>query len=173
MTRAHLQAEDRLRILDPRHLQFRKDHDGKLLATVAGQYADVRVELRCAFPLTAPDLMIGVFRASDSNEEIGIVEDLRKLDEESCDIARKELNARHSIPEIVRIRSIRERHGRLHFDAETDHGPRRFVIAGAHDSVEDRPGDIQILTDTNGNRVIIPGREKLDRRSRLLVERFL
>ena len=159
--------------LDPRRVRFCADDSGKLKMTTAGQSPHRRVELRRAFPHSAPDLHVSVFDPAGSGHLVGIIKDLTELDAESYRLASEALNERQSIAAVVSIRRLTARHGLLYFDAETSMGPRRFAVGGAHDCVDDLPDNVRIVTDLVGNRYLIPDRERLDRKSRLLVERFL
>lgn len=157
--------------LDPKRLRLFRDSTGQLRMTIEGDRSYLDVKVVSAFPRTDPDHHIGLLDGRDRN--IGMLNDLESLDEESRKLARQALQRQYFMPEIIRIHELREEFGVVYFVVETDYGRRDFVVKGLRDSLEDL-GDGQLLiADADGTRYHIVDWRTLDPRSCHLLEDFV
>ena len=124
----------------------------------------VRVQIARAFPLSQPDRYIGFRDAQD--RDIGMMVSPDGLDAESRRILDEEMERRYFLPVILKVRHVKDEYGSLHFDVDTDKGPRSFYLRQLRESVFRLPGtDRLLLTDTDGNRYDIPDVRKMDART--------
>ena len=119
---------DELKILDPKKVQISKDEFNRLKLNIEDdkEYPEIKVSM--GFPLTDPDRFISLTEARENEEdrEIGIIEDLGKLDSKSRKILKEELKRAYFMPRITKINRMKESHGIMKFDVETDKGARVF-----------------------------------------------
>jgi hypothetical protein len=132
-------------------------------------YLDIRVVR--AFPLTYPEGYYGFLNAKD--KVIGIIPDPSGLDPGSREIAERELTRRYFTPIITSFVRMREEHGVVYGDIETNLGPRQFVVKGIRDSILDLGDGKVLINDVEGNRYMVKNWRDLDNRSRRLLERVL
>ena len=159
--------DDELDLLEARDLRFtRNEYDD--LVVLRGDQRHGGVTLVRSFPRTAAHRMISLL--DGDGKELGIIADLRDLDEESRKVAEDELERRYFVPRILRVVDIVEHFHTPACEAETDRGPRRFEIRSG------RGGDLQVLgpriliRDADGNHYEIPDYRLLDRASQALVD---
>lgn len=129
------------------------------------EYTDVSVHEM--FPLTSPGSLIAL--CDRSGNEIGVLLDPSRLDEESHATLQQELQIAYFIPKIQRIKVIREEYGVTHWEVETDRGPRTFDLQSRYD-IRALGQDRFIVRDMDGNRYEIPDMNALDPESRSLLE---
>jgi len=154
--------------LDPKGLRISRDRDDRLTVVTRDGRTFSEVEVRATFPLTS----IGQFvRLQTRNgEEIGLIPDLRDLPEESRVVVMQELERRYFFPEIRRIDSITARYGVTTWDVETDRGRVRFEVS-TRDDIKRLPDGQIVIRDADGNRYRVRNWDRLDPRSRALLER--
>jgi hypothetical protein len=127
------------------------------------------VELRRAFPLSAPRAGVAVL-ARGSGSELAWVASLDDAAPAVATLIEAVLARREVVPLIERIESISE--GRpAAWSVLTDRGPRRFSVGQAEDVIRQPDGAVSI-SDTEGDRYRIPRPATLDARSRRLLERL-
>ncbi|MCD6351066.1 MAG: DUF1854 domain-containing protein [Armatimonadetes bacterium] len=120
------------------------------------------------FPLTEPERWISV--VAEDGREVGIIEDLGKLNRQDGDLAREELERRYLVPQITAILSCRDRFDLTEWTVETDRGRITFTTRNARESAKSPlPGRL-VLVDVEGNRFDIPDRDALDPLSRRLLD---
>lgn len=138
-------------------LTVRSPHLGKL------QGASVEP----CFPITEFGKYVLLMDAD--GEEIGILEDIAKLDRDSAEALEAELKEQHFIPTITRIYDIsREFHIPV-WDVETDRGRRRLELKRRRDVHRMQGGRIYVR-DADGNGYLIPDIRMLDPLSRSLID---
>lgn len=125
------------------------------------------VELRRAFPLSAPQGGLAVIAAGGS--ELAWLDDLEAAEPALATLVGRVLAEREFVPVVERIDSLAE--GRpSEWSVLTDRGPHRFTVAHADDIVRQPNGGLSV-TDTEGIRYrIVPA--TLDPRSRRLLDRL-
>ena len=163
--------EDELNILDPKKVRIYKDEFNRLKLEIEGdgEYPEVRATM--GFPLTNSDHFVSFIEVKDGkkDKEIGIIEDVRKLDSKSRKVLRSELKRAYFMPRITKINRLKETHGTMKFDVETDKGQREFETRYKED-IRKLPGGRVIIKDADGNRYEIKDYMKLDKRSVNLID---
>lgn len=141
-------------------------HDGGLDFVTAAGVCHADVDIRRAFPLSAPEA--GVAVVSATGHELAWVESLGAAPEGLRQFLDKELDRREFVPLIERIESISEARP-AEWSVVTDRGAHRFSVAHP-DDVARRP-EGTFVTDTAGIRYRLAPQDSLDLPSRRLLER--
>jgi len=163
--------EDELNILNPKKVRLYKDGFNKLNLEIEGDRVYPAVEAAMSFPLTEPEQFVSFCETGDGNgdKEIGIVEDIKKLDSTSRKVLKEELKRTYFMPRITKINQMKEFHGIMKFDVETDKGTREFETRHKED-IRKLSGGCIIIKDADGNRYEIKNYRKLDQRSINLID---
>ncbi|HGJ64828.1 TPA: DUF1854 domain-containing protein [bacterium] len=163
--------EDELKMLDPKKVHFQKDKYNRIKMTIDGEieYSEVRPVM--SSPLSSPETYVSFYEIKDDkkDKEIGIIDDINKLDSESKKLIKEELKKEYFMPQIIRINSMNESHGVMKFDVETDKGRRIFETRYKED-IRKLIGGRIIIRDADGNRYEISDFRKLDQRSMNLID---
>ncbi len=167
--------------LRPEQVRFER-HGDTLSLTLTGAAGGEpqhypRVVLRCCFPVSDEVSYLSVRQTKqdeDEEREIGVIEDWTLLRPEDRAAVAAELGLHYFVPQITRVRSIREEFGFLYWSVRTDRGPKDFVMRNnvVHYAREVGPNR-WLLIDVNLARYEIPDLAKLDAHSQKLVKRFL
>ena len=174
--------EEELTILDPKKLSIYRDEFNKLRLKMEsngnggnGKNGDSKehpaVMAVMGFPLTNPDNFISIIGMKDGkkDKEIGIIEDTKKLDSKSRKVLKGELKRAYFMPQITKINRLKEDHGMMKFDVDTDKGQREFETRYKED-IRKLPAGRVIIKDADGNRYEIKDYRKLDQRSMNLID---
>lgn len=140
-------------ILDKTNARFEKTQGGFIALNYKGvQYE--RVKIIRLFPFTDPDRFISV---RDENEkEIGVIEDLANLSEDTTSLLKEQLELYYFTPVITKIIGIKDEHGYAYFHVLTDRGECRFTINMGANAVAKLTETRLLITDLDGNRFEIP-----------------
>jgi hypothetical protein len=158
--------EQELNLLDPRCLRFARDkYEDLVLERDGDRVAGIR--LVRGFPHSAIWRMISV--RDRAGDELGIIADLRQVDDCSRRLLEAELERLYFVPYIVRVIGIDERFHVPAWDVETDRGRRRFEIRSGQRDVQVL-GSRVLIRDAEGNRYEIPDHHLLDSRSQALID---
>jgi len=153
---------------DP-EFQLSFDDCGRLVLAIEGRrHGGVR-PVR-AFPFSDPHRWISLCDA-EGNELllIGHLDDLPRAVRE---ILVEALEKREFLPVIRRILSIVPATEPCRWQILTDRGPTSFLL-DSDDDIHQPTSDRVLIVDTNHMRYLIPSIQRLDHRSRRLLERFL
>lgn len=163
--------EDELKLLDPKKVKVYKDEFNKIKLIIEGDREYPEVVPVMSFPLSDQEHYVSFFEVKDGKKEneIGMIEDIGKLDPESKKIIRAELKKGYFMPQIIRINNMVENHGIMKFDVETDKGRRVFETRYKED-IRRMPNNRVIIKDADGNRYEIKDYTKLDARSMKLID---
>jgi len=154
-------------ILDPRKIRIFRDESGRLkLIFDDNKEVLVRRVVR-AFPLTMPWRYIILI--DENGGEVGLLRDLKCLDEKSMKVLKEELERVYFIPKIKKIHRIKEEFGILIWETETDKGPRRFEVTSRRNIKKMGKRRI-ILRDADGNLYDIRDYADLDQKSIIMLE---
>lgn len=150
--------------------QLTRNNFGRLILTTSqGDRFEGVVPVR-AFPIQSPEDGIALVH-TDGHEAVWI-DRLDALAEPAQSLIREELASREFMPEILRIESVTSFSTPCTWHVLTDRGDTRFVLRGDEDIR--RVGlAIVLITDTHGIQFLIRDREKLNRESRKILDRFL
>ncbi|MEG0770336.1 MAG: DUF1854 domain-containing protein [Clostridia bacterium] len=160
-----------INLLDLKKLCF-KVEDTNFLSLVYDEKEYKQIIITRIFPETYKEKYISV-QDKDKNE-IGIIADVNKLDEKSCELIKNELSRRYFCYEITTIRQIKEKMGYLYFDVILKNGEKSFAVKEASKNVKrvNRAGKI-LICDIDGNRYEIGEYEKLTAREKKLIIPYL
>ena len=163
--------EDDLNILDPKKLRIYRDDFNKLRLEIKDDRECSEVAATMGFPLTNSGHFISLIEVKDGkrDKEIGIIEDIAKLDSKSKKVLREELKRGYFMPRITKINRLKESHGVMKFDVETDKGEREFETRYKED-IRRLPAGRVIIRDADGNRYEIKDYRKLDQHSAHLID---
>ena len=150
--------------------QLSRNNFGRLILTTSqGDRFEGVVPVR-AFPIQSPE--DGIALVHTDGHEVVWIDQLDALEEPAQSLIREELASREFMPEILRIESVTSFSTPCTWHVLTDRGDTRFVLRGDEDIR--RVGlAIVLITDTHGIQFLIRDREKLNRESRKILDRFL
>ena len=163
--------EDELKILDPKKIRIQKDAFNKIKLTILDDREYLEVKPVMGFPLTDSENYVSFYEMIDGKREneIGIIEDIDKLDSESKKLLKSELKREYFMPRITKINTMTEAHGVMKFDVETEKGRRVFETRYKEDIRRISGGRI-VIRDADGNRYEIRNQHELDNRSMNLID---
>lgn len=165
---------EELTILNPKAVSLYRDEFNRLRLNM-GENGDDKehpaIMVAMGFPLTNPDYFISIIgmKEGKKDKEIGIIEDARKLDSKSRKVLRGELKRAYFMPQITKINRMKEDHGMMKFDVETDKGQRKFETRYRED-IRKLTGSHVVIKDSDGNRYEIKDYLKLDQKSISLID---
>ncbi len=159
-----------IEFLNPEKCKFSFNQNGFLVLTV-DEGNKGRVKLIRSYPYTLTDEYICVHDIEDN--EIGIVRDLKELDKASQDAANKELENRYYCPTVTAVKSIKERMGHFYFETVIDGKDKSFTVRNLTRNLRFANESTLLIFDVDGNRYVIPDHEKIEPKSRRLLEPYL
>jgi len=156
-----------LRMLDPKKVRVRTDSYGRLQLEVGFEERYGPIKAIRSLPLTRPLDFISL--QDDEGNEIGIVEDLARLDSASRQAVQRELDLYYLKARVTAIKRVENRNGILAWDLETDLGSKTVYVRDRQ-NVRSIPGGRTMLTDIHEAKYEIPPVEELDEKSRHWLE---
>ena len=169
--RLELAREPHFEYLDAEKLRLFRDDSGRLRLTIEGDRSYTEVKVVRAFPFSDPDHFIGFRDIRD--KVIGLIDSLDSLEPETRRLAEEALCRHYFLPNIERVRSLREEYGIIYVAVDTDHGRREFVAKGLRDAIVNLGDGELLVADVDGNRYRIPDWRTLDAVSRRFLERVV
>ena len=130
-----------------------------------------RVYLHRMFPFEEPERYISVL--DGEKNELGVIEDLDQLDNQTQEILRAELKRKYYMPAILSIDRLKDRYGFTYWDVTTPEGKCNFTLQDTQRSIVKMGEDRLMIVDIDGNRYEIPHISKLDRASYKRIELYL
>jgi len=134
-----------------------------------------RVQLRRAMPDRSPSGYISV--ADHEGKEIGMIRSLKDLSKEQLGIVSDELSRRYYCPEILEIKSVRDKLGYVYLEMEVRAGSERYERSAAVNDVNKNirmlGSNRLIIFDVDGNRYIVNSIDRLDRKSLRRLEPYM
>ena len=132
-----------------------------------------RVKVVRLFPFTDADKYISIRENSAKAKEIGIIEDLGALDENTQEILREQLRLNYFTPVIEKIYNIKDEYGYAYFHVLTDKGECKFAINMASNAVTKLSDSRLIIMDLDENRFEIRDVNALTQKERRKLDLFL
>ncbi|MEM2940574.1 MAG: DUF1854 domain-containing protein [Thermoproteota archaeon] len=117
------------------------------------------------FPISHPYFLM--FTDIQGNE-IGILEDYQKIEGESKEVLEELLDKLYFIPKIRHVKKLETSGDEFVWQVETDRGIRDFRTRGRRNL--SRSEEKIVIIDTNDNVYIVEDLNKIDERSRILLE---
>ena len=156
--------------LEPDKCKFSFNQNGFLVLSIDGENKG-RVKLIRTYPYTLTDEYICVHDLED--KEIGIIRNLNDLDDASRENAQKELSNRYYCPTVSTVKKVRERMGNFYFETVIDNNPKNFTVRDITKNLRFASENTLLIFDMDGNRYIIPDFDKIEEKSRRLLEPYL
>ncbi len=167
-----MKKTDKLTIefLTPEECQLAFNENGFLVFNHKGE-AMGRVKLIRTYPYTLKDEYICIHDLQDN--EIGIIRDINQLDPQSRDCAKKELTNRYYCPTVTTVKKVKERMGNFYFETVIDNNPKNFTVRDITKNLRFAGENTLLIFDMDGNRYIIPDFDRIEEKSRRLLEPYL
>jgi len=156
----------------PNDAKFARTEGGFVSLDLDGVCYD-RVKLVRLFPFTDADKYISVREYAGSGREIGIIEDLSSMPEETRQILDHQLSLCYFTPVISRIINIKDEYGYAYFHVLTDKGECRFAINMGSNAVSKLSDTRLIIQDVDENRFEIRDTEALSQKERKMLDLFM
>ena len=125
-----------------------------------------------ARPISARDRQISILTAK-KKKEVGWLESLDELDEESRAIAKEALHDRYRISIVESVEHSFVNHGHRYLKVQTNRGFRYFNLKEPGKNVTHLSDDHLVIRDSMGNRYEIESISALDEESRQRLELVL
>ena len=150
-------------LLAPGTVQLFRSERGQLMMRLGvDEYQDLNI--RRAFPLEASTRFIGFFLPDGT--ELGLLEDIDELDQNSRTVLLEELDKIYFRPVILRFENIGEAFGVVHADVETTSGPRSIEIRQIRRNIRLLSGHRALVEDVDGNRYQLQDWQRLPKLTR-------
>ena len=162
-----IKVTDELEYLDTSKVSISRNAFAELVVQLPDGSTHTRVEPVRSFPLSETVRFITLL--DSERNEIGIVEDARKLPPQSRDVLLEELEKRYFMPKITKINSLDGQFGVTQWDVETTQGNVEFGMRTRYDIVTLGNGRV-LIKDADGNRYEIENYNKLDQKSYALLQ---
>ncbi len=148
--------------------QLERTPDGRLVRVADGARTDV--EPQAAFPWTAPGRHVSL-RDADRNE-VEFIDRVDRLDPASRAALEKALEERHFVLDVRLVRHAQPFFQLRLWKVDTPLGPRSFQTR-IDQWLDPLPGGGYLLRDVAGDLYRFPPLERLDARSRRILEAFI
>ena len=134
-----------------------------------------RIQLRRAMPDRYPSEYISV--ADPEHKEIGMIRNITDLADDQLRIVSDELNRRYYCPEILEVKSVRDKLGYVYMEMEVNAGGERHernaAVSDVNKNIRMIGANRLIIFDVDGNRFIVNNLDKLDRKSLRRLEPYM
>jgi hypothetical protein len=158
------------RMIGDNRFTLERDSFGTLVLIDSAGERHVGVTPVRAFPISDPQH--GLSLVSSEGREVAWVEDLAALFPDVRQLLETELAQREFLPHIRRVVRVSMATEPCEWDVETDRGPTTFVLKSEED-VRRLDAQRAILIDAHGVHYLIENLERMDRKSRRILERYL
>lgn len=164
-------SKDHFIILDAKNIRLERDERlGSVFMTYGDEQNRVGV-ISMAFPLSNPKHWLLV--RDEEGEEIGIIDDFRRLDSQSKNIARAELEKSYFLPDITDVNHIKEEMNVVTWEVETNRGARTFMVRSVRQNIRRIAGFGILIKDVDGNRYRIRDYRELPPEAQQMVEEYI
>ena len=123
-----------------------------------------KLEPRRLFPVSKPDDYITLL--DESGVEKAVIRSILDLSPASREIIEYSLNDYYLVPHILRILSITEKNGKVHWCVETDRGYKEFDVRNRNHDVRVYSDGRMRVRDSDDNRYLVSDYKKLDAHSK-------
>ncbi len=159
-----------IEFLDVSQCTFAFNENNFLIMSQNGE-SKGRVKLIRAYPFSLTEEYICVHDLEDN--EIGIIKTLSELDDASEQACKKELESRYYCPTVTTVKNIKERMGHFYFETIIDGKEKKFTVRDITRNLRYASENTLLIFDMDGNRYIIPEFEKIEEKSKRLLEPYL
>ncbi|MDE0316863.1 MAG: DUF1854 domain-containing protein [Candidatus Poribacteria bacterium] len=162
-----IKVADELEFLDASKVSIGRNAFEELVVQLPDGTIHTKVEPVRSFPVSETTRYISLL--DNEGNELGIVEDVKKLTPNSRDVLTEELQKRYFMPKITKINSLDGQFGVTTWNVETSQGDVEFGIRTRYDIVTLESGRV-LIKDADGNRYEIENYNKLDPKSIALLQ---
>ena len=165
---------DKLNILDCKKLKFTKEDSGYLTLDYDGKIYH-KVNPTRLIPFYSKDTYISINYENDEKEfrEIGVIRSLGELAEDQKELIYTYLEYKYHMPEITKVYSIRDNmRGAIFVKADTTSGHKTICIRDWYQNFRMRGQNYLYVNDADGNKYYCQDINKLDRKSRQILEMY-
>lgn len=157
-------------MLNPTQVYFYRSSGGVLQAVINGETYE-EVHLFRSFPMKYSLQYISV--RNKKGEELGIIEDVQTLEDDSLALIEEELQYRYFLPKVLRIEKIKQKAELWFWDITTNLGETSIIMRNLHDHIHFPSENRMILIDIDGRRCDIENWRQLDSHSQKLLQDVL
>ncbi len=162
----------KLRYLNRENAQFERTKGGFVSLRIGEEFYP-RVHVIRMFPFSDPTKYISIRTPDEHSKEIGVIEDMKQVSDETAKMLNEQLNLRYFTPVIQKVINIKDEYGYAYFDVVTDRGACRFTInIGGHSVVHLSETRI-LISDIDENRFEIPDVTVLSAKELKMLDLFL
>lgn len=157
--------------LDTQKLNIFRDSLGILKLKIEGENEEHAFKPIKCFPLTDAQHYLGLFKITPegiANEEIALVDDFNKLDDNSRRLIEEELKKERSLAWIKKIYSIEQTKNTSRWRVDTDKGKQIFEVEHQNEIYMVQPS-LVVIEDIQGN-VFLVNPDQLDPKGLSLLE---
>ena len=152
------------------HFQLSRNSFGKLVLTTEEGDVHEGVSPVRAFPIQAPDK--GISMVLGDGKEVGWIDDIAGLPLQVRELVMDELEGREFMPEILSVKEVSSFATPCTWFVTTDRGDTEFTLKGEEDIR--RVGAASLLVaDNHGINFLIRDMYTIDKKTRLILDRFL
>ncbi len=139
-------------------------YENNLVTLTVGSESFSALEPRRLFPVSRSDSYITLL--NEDGEELAIIRNLGDLNKESREVIEYSLNDYYLVPHVLKILSVSEKNGKVHWSVETDRGFKEFDVRNRNHDVKVFDDGRVRVRDSDDNRYVISDYRKLDKHSR-------
>ncbi|MYF99281.1 DUF1854 domain-containing protein, partial [Candidatus Poribacteria bacterium] len=144
-----IKVADELEFLDANKVNIGRNAFAELVVQLPDGTTHTKVEPVRSFPVSETTRYIALL--DNEGNEIGIVEDVKKLTPNSRDVLTEELQKRYFMPKITKINSLDGQFGVTTWNVETSQGDVEFGIRTRYDIVT-LESVLFLIKDAEANR---------------------
>jgi hypothetical protein len=123
-----------------------------------------RLEPRRLFPVSRANSYITLL--DEDGVEVAVIKEITDLNDASREVIEYSLNDYYLVPHILKIYSVTEKNGKIHWSIETERGYKEFDVRNRNHDVRVYSDGRVRVRDSDDNRYIITDYRKLDKHSR-------
>ncbi len=138
---------------------------------VIGEFTVLSAQIKRVFPLSNPAEYLCI--QNGKGEEIGILRQMKGLENDTYRIFEEELDRRYFTPTIEQVYDLNQEAGMWHFAVQTQRGETDFYVRNWRDSAHEISRGRWQIYSVDGGRFDIPNLEALDARSKKFMARLL
>lgn len=165
---------DKLTLLDCKKLTFRQEKSGFLTLGYEGKTYS-KVDPTRLIPFISKTTYISLSYENEDKEfrEIGVIKDMAELDSEQYTLLEKYLEYKYYMPEITKVYSIKDNmQGSIFVKADTTSGSKTICVRDWYQNFRILGANYLYVNDADGNKYFCSDINKLDRKSRNVLEMF-
>lgn len=156
----------------PVEAKFSATEGGFISLDLNGEHCD-RVKVVRLFPFTDANKYLSIREYGGASKEIGIIEDLDAMPEETKSLIEHQLTLCYFTPVISKIYSIKDEYGYAYFHVLTDKGECKFAINMGSNAVSKLSDTRLIIQDVDENRFEIRDTDALTQKEKRMLDLFM